>query len=48
MLNLLLWISASAAPIFAIIAATIAMHDIVDLSTNEYSKKINNLEEEIR
>jgi CysZ protein len=44
-LNLLLWISASAAPILAIVAATIAMHDLVDLSTNEYSQKIDNLEE---
>lgn len=44
-LNLLLWMSASAAPILAIVAATIAMHDLVDLSTNEYSQKIDNLEE---
>ena len=36
-LNLFLWICASAAPILAIIAATIAMDDLVDLSTNEYS-----------
>jgi len=39
MLNLFLWICASAAPILAIIAATIAMDDLVDLSTNEYSIK---------
>ena len=37
LLNLFLWICASAAPILAIIAATIAMDDLVDLSTNEYS-----------
>ncbi len=36
-LNLFLWICASAAPILAIIAATIAMDDLVDLSTNEHS-----------
>lgn len=36
-LNLLLWICASTAPILAIIAATIAMDDLVDLSTNEHS-----------
>lgn len=35
-LNLLLWISASTAPILAIIAATIGMHDLVDLSTNKH------------
>ena len=38
-LNLLLWISASAAPILAIVAATIAMHDLVDLATNKHSIK---------
>ena len=37
LLNLFLWICASTAPILAIIAATIAMDDLVDLSTNEYS-----------
>lgn len=36
-LNLFLWICASTAPILAIIAATIAMDDLVDLSTNEHS-----------
>lgn len=36
-LNLFLWICASTAPILAIIAATIAMDDLVDLTTNEYS-----------
>lgn len=39
LLHLLLWICASAAPILAIISATIAMDDIVDLSKNEYSIK---------
>lgn len=38
-LNLLLWLCASAAPILAIVAATIAMDDLVDLSTNKYSEK---------
>lgn len=38
-LNLFLWLCASAAPILAIIAATIAMDDLIDLSTNEYSLK---------
>ena len=37
-LNLVLWLCASAAPILAIIAATIAMNDLVDLSTNPYAK----------
>ncbi len=37
LLNLFLWICAATAPILAIIAATIAMDDLVDLSTNEYS-----------
>ena len=44
-LHLFLWLCASAAPILAIVAATIAMHDLVDLSTNEYSQKIDVLEE---
>ncbi|NRA11676.1 MAG: EI24 domain-containing protein [Crocinitomicaceae bacterium] len=44
-LHLFLWLCASAAPILAIVAATIAMHDLVDLSTNEYSQKIDTLEE---
>lgn len=48
LLNLFLWICASAAPILAIIAATIAMDDLVDLSTNEYSihEDEDSLEEE--
>jgi len=44
-LHLFLWLCASAAPILAIVAATIAMHDLVDLGTNEYSQKIDNLED---
>ena len=44
-LHMFLWLCASAAPILAIVAATIAMHDLVDLSTNEYSQKIDNLED---
>lgn len=39
-LHLLLWVSASAAPIVAIVASTIAMHDLVDLKTNVHSKKL--------
>ena len=49
-LHMFLWLCASAAPILAIVAATIAMHDLVDLSTNEYSEysqKIDNLEDKI-
>lgn len=45
LLNLVLWICASAAPILAIIAATIAMDDLVDLSTNEHSYKEEELDE---
>lgn len=36
--QLLLWILASIAPILAITAATLAMHSLVDLSTNQWSK----------
>lgn len=46
MLNLSLWICASAAPILAIIAATIAMDDLVDLSTNEHSLSERNDEDD--
>jgi CysZ protein len=45
MLHLFLWLCASAAPILAIVAATIAMDDLVDLKSNVYSQKIDNLEE---
>lgn len=41
-LHLLLWLSASTAPILAIVGATIAMDDMVDLKSNIYSKKVNN------
>lgn len=44
--HLFLWLCASAAPILAIVAATIAMNDLVDLKGNVYSQKIDNLEEE--
>lgn len=40
-LHLFLWLCASVAPILAIIAATIAMNDLVDLKTNVHSKKDN-------
>lgn len=43
--HLFLWLCASAAPILAIVAATIAMDDLVDLKTNVYSQKIDNLED---
>lgn len=39
LLHLLLWLCASIAPILAIVAATIAMNDLVDLSKNEYAHK---------
>lgn len=41
-----LWLCASIAPILAIVAATIAMDDLVDLKTNVYSQKIDTLGEE--
>lgn len=37
-LNLFLWLCASLAPILTILAATIVMHDLVDLSKNEHSQ----------
>jgi CysZ protein len=37
--HLLLWISAASAPVLAIVAATIAMNDIVDLKKNVHSRK---------
>lgn len=39
LLQLLLWFCASTAPIIAIVAATIAMNDLVDLKSNQYSQK---------
>lgn len=39
-LHLFLWVCASAAPILAIIAATIAMNDLVDLKKNTHSQKV--------
>jgi len=39
LLHLFLWFCASSAPILAIVAATIAMNDLVDLSKNKYSNK---------
>lgn len=38
-LHLFLWICAATAPILAIVAATIAMNDTVDLKNNIYSKR---------
>lgn len=40
--HLFLWLCASTAPIVAIVAATIAMNDLVDLKSNQYSQKNNN------
>ncbi len=42
LLHLLLWLCAAAAPILAIVAATIALDDLVDLKSNEYSRKMDN------
>ncbi|XOV69044.1 MAG: EI24 domain-containing protein [Fluviicola sp.] len=44
--HLSLWLCASIAPILAIVAATIAMDDLVDLKTNVYSQKIDTFDEE--
>lgn len=38
----LLFILAVSAPILAIASSTLSMHEIVDLSTNEYAVKVNN------
>ena len=38
-LHLFLWFCAATAPILAIVAATIAMDDLVDLKSNKFSKK---------
>lgn len=46
LLNLFLWVCASAAPILAIIAATIAMDDLVDLATNEHSLHEEDIDDE--
>lgn len=40
LIHLILWLCASAAPILAIVAATIAMDDLVDLSSNPHSQKV--------
>lgn len=40
LLHFSLWLCASAAPILAIVAATIAMDDLVDLKSNPHSKKV--------
>ncbi|MEJ6583224.1 MAG: EI24 domain-containing protein [Crocinitomicaceae bacterium] len=40
--QLFLWLCASTAPIIAIVAATIAMNDLVDLKSNQYSQKNEN------
>lgn len=46
-LNISLWILASIAPVLAIVAATLSMHKLVDLSTNEWSVKADNSESPI-
>lgn len=40
--HLFLWLCASTAPIVAIVASTIAMNDLVDLKSNQYSQKNEN------
>lgn len=40
LLHLILWACASTAPILAIVAATIAMNDLVDLKSNQYAHKV--------
>lgn len=42
--HLFLWFCASTAPILAIVAATIAMNDLVDLSKNKFSNKTKEVE----
>ena len=39
LLNLILWLFASSAPILAIVASTIAMDELVDLKNNQFSSK---------
>lgn len=38
--HLFLWFCASSAPILAVVASTIAMDDLVDLKSNQFSKKL--------
>ena len=40
--HFILWVCASAAPILAIVASTIAMDDLVDLKSNQYSQNVDN------
>lgn len=40
-LHLILWLCASVSPILAIVAATIAMNDLVDLKSNPHSQKVS-------
>lgn len=42
LLNLILWLFASSAPILAIVASTIAMDELVDLKSNQFSAKKEN------
>ncbi len=39
LLQVLLWFLASVSPILAIVAATLSMHELVDLSSNKWSQK---------
>ncbi|MGM0477731.1 MAG: EI24 domain-containing protein [Bacteroidota bacterium] len=39
LLQFLLWIMASCSPILAIVAATLSMHELVDLNNNQFSRK---------
>ena len=44
LMHFILWLMAAAAPIVAIVAATIAMNDLVDLKSNVHSKKVTDTE----
>lgn len=44
LLQVVLWFLASCSPILAIVAATLSMHELVDLDTNIYSEKLSDEE----
>ena len=45
LLQLVLWFLASVSPILAIVAATLSMHELVDLSSNQWSQKAHENED---
>lgn len=45
LLQVLLWFLASISPILAIVAATLSMHELVDLSSNQWSQKAHENED---